>query len=366
MVEAGREPTEDPGLDPDVLEELEFWGGPGDVDPGDVDPGDVDPGDVDPGDVDPGDGEPEAEPEAEPRPESEPEPDAEPGRSESGALVLVATPIGNLADLSPRAEAALRSADVIYCEDTRHSRKLLSHAGISGVPLRSLHEHNEDGRTAEVVVAVSEGRTVALISDAGMPGISDPGGRVVAAVASAGLSVTVVPGPSAALAALVTSGLATDRFCFEGFLPRSGRERTERLAALAAEPRTSIIFEAPGRVAATLADLSAVCGGDRPVAVARELTKIHEEMWRGPLSGAEAWAGERPVRGEVVLVLGGADNEEPTVDDEVLIEALRRHLGGGERTRGAVDNIAGAYGVARRRVYRLALALKEGATPEPP
>ena len=193
------------------------------------------------------------------------------------------TPIGNLGDLSPRAVETLRSADVIYCEDTRHSRKLLSHAGITGVPLRSLHEHNEDDRVAEVLDAVGQGRTVALVSDAGMPGISDPGSRVVAAAAGEGLIVSVVPGPSAADAALVTSGLPTDRYCFEGFLPRSGRERRERLEALARERRTSVVFEAPGRVAGTLAELAEVCGEDRPVAVARELTKVHEEIWRGPL-----------------------------------------------------------------------------------
>ncbi len=210
--------------------------------------------------------------------------------SGAGALVVVGTPIGNLGDLSPRAVAALGSADVLYCEDTRHSRKLLSHAGISGVPLRSLHEHNEADRLDEVVAAVAAGRTVGLVSDAGMPAVSDPGARVAAAVAAAGLTVTVVPGPSAVLTALVASGLATDRFCFEGFLPRSGRDRAGRLAVVAAEPRTTVLFEAPGRVAATLADLAGVCGGDRPVAVARELTKLHEEIWRGTLEGAAAWA----------------------------------------------------------------------------
>ncbi len=169
--------------------------------------------------------------------------------------MVVGTPIGNLGDLSPRAAAALAGADLICCEDTRHSRKLLTHAGIHGVELRSLHEHNEDDRTAEVVAAVVSGRTVALVSDAGMPGVSDPGARVIAAVAAAGGVVTVVPGPSAALAALVASGLPTDRFCFEGFLPRSGRERAERLAALAGEVRTAVLFEAPGRVGRTLADL---------------------------------------------------------------------------------------------------------------
>jgi 16S rRNA (cytidine1402-2'-O)-methyltransferase len=277
-----------------------------------------------------------------------------------GALVVVGTPIGNLGDLSPRAVAALAAADVVYCEDTRHSRKLLTHAGVSGVPLRSLHEHNELDRVDEVVAAVGAGRTVAVVTDAGMPAVSDPGARVVAAVAAAGLPVTVVPGPSAVLAALVASGLATDRFCFEGFLPRSGRARAERLAEVAADPRTTVLFEAPGRTGSTLADLATVCGPDRPVVVARELTKLHEEIWRGSLAEGAVWAGDG-LRGEVVLVLGGAPevDSEP-VDDDVLAGALTEHLGAGERTRGAVDAVAALHGVSRRRVYELALQLKHG------
>jgi 16S rRNA (cytidine1402-2'-O)-methyltransferase len=283
------------------------------------------------------------------------------GPGHTGALILVGTPIGNLGDLSPRAVRALAGADVIYCEDTRHSRKLLTHAGISGVALRSLHEHNEDDRIDEVVAAVAAGRSVALVTDAGMPGISDPGGRVVAAAARAGLTVTVVPGPSAALAGLVASGLPTDRFVFEGFLPRSGRERRDRLAAVATERRTVVLFEAPGRVAGTLADLAAACGGDRPVAVARELTKLHEEVWRGSLEAGQQWAEGTPVRGEVVLVLGGAPEPvEEVVDDADLMAALAGRLAAGERTRGVVDDVASAYGVSRRRVYELALAVRQG------
>ncbi|HEY5108033.1 MAG TPA: 16S rRNA (cytidine(1402)-2'-O)-methyltransferase [Acidimicrobiales bacterium] len=287
-----------------------------------------------------------------------------PASGGAGALVVVGTPIGNLGDLSPRAAAALASAQVLYCEDTRHSRKLLSHAGISGVPLRSLHEHNEVDRVDEVVAAVASGRTVALVSDAGMPAVSDPGARVVAAVAAAGLAVTVVPGPSAVLAALVASGLATDRFCFEGFLPRSGRDRTERLAVVATEPRTTVLFEAPGRVAATLADLAAVCGDDRSVAVARELTKLHEEVWRGTLTDGAAWAADG-VRGEVVLVLAGAPAvPDAEVGDDELAGALTERLEAGARTRGAVDEVAMAYKVPRRRVYELALRLRAGDGPE--
>ena len=207
---------------------------------------------------------------------------------------MVGTPIGNLGDLSPRAVGSLASADVVYCEDTRHSRKLLTHAGISGVPLRSLHGHNEGDRVDEVVAAVAAGRTVALVSDAGMPAVSRIRGRRRSRPSPPpDCAVTVVPGPSAVLAALVASGLATDRFCFEGFLPRSGRDRAERLAAVASESRTTVLFEAPVRTAATLRDLAAACGPDRPVAVARELTKLHEEVWRGTLADGRRVGGRR-------------------------------------------------------------------------
>ena len=219
------------------------------------------------------------------------------GAGGEGSIVLVATPIGNLGDLSPRAVSALAAADVIYCEDTRHSRKLLTHAGITGPTLRSLHEHNEDDRIAEVLQDVAAGRAVAVVSDAGMPGISDPGSRLVAVAAAAGVSVSVVPGPSAVVAALVVSGLATDRFCFEGFLPRSGRDRRIRLEQLSVEQRTSVLFEAPGRVLGTLDDLAVSCGGGRRVAVARELTKLHEQIWRGTLDEARSWASGTAVRG---------------------------------------------------------------------
>lgn len=283
----------------------------------------------------------------------------------AGSLVLVGTPIGNLADLTPRAVEALRSADVVYCEDTRRTRALLTHAGLSGIPLRSLHQHNEGERVPEVLDAVGEGRTVAVVSDAGMPGISDPGSRVVTAAARAGLAVTVVPGPSAGLTALVVSGLPTGRFCFEGFLPRSGRERKERLAAVAGETRTTVLYEAPGRVLGTLRQLEAACGSERHVAVARELTKLHEEVWRGDLAGAVAWAEEAgPLRGEVVLVVAGAPAAgREQVGDGELSDALRRRLAGGERTRSAVDGVAADFGVPRRRVYDLALAVRAGEEP---
>lgn len=282
--------------------------------------------------------------------------------SEPGMLVLVGTPIGNLGDLSPRAVEVLTGADVVYCEDTRHSRKLLTHAGIVGVALRSLHQHNEDDRIPEILSKVMAGSTVAVVSDAGMPGVSDPGSRLVAAVAAAGLTVSVVPGPSSVLAALVTSGLATDRFCFEGFLPRSGKDRKVRLAQVAAESRTTVLFESPVRLRSTLVDLADACGGMRRAAVARELTKLHEEIWRGTLAEGAEWAASSTVRGEVVVVVEGAVEVAREVDDRLLLAALSRRIENGERRRGAVDEVAAEFAVGRHRVYDLALSM--GGTSE--
>jgi len=282
-----------------------------------------------------------------------------------GSLVLVGTPIGNLGDLSPRARDCLAEADVICCEDTRHTRKLLTHAGISGVALLALHEHNEAEMAGRVVAQVAGGATVALVTDAGMPGVSDPGERVVAAATAAGLTVTVIPGPSAALAALVGSGLPGDRFCFEGFLPRKGRERGERLAEIAVETRTVVIFEAPHRVARTLDDLHQVCGPDRLVAVARELTKRHEERWQGTLAAAIQWVQRTPPKGEWVLVLAGAAPPVLDVDDAALLEALGRRVAAGDDRRAAVAAVAAALKVPKRRVYQLSLELRDRPAPGP-
>jgi len=272
----------------------------------------------------------------------------------SGSLVVVATPIGNLGDLSPRAAEALAAADVIACEDTRRSRKLLTAAGIAGKRLVAVHEHNEAEQAAQLVELIRGGSRVALVTDAGTPAVSDPGERVVAAAAAAGLPVEVVPGPSALLAALVVSGLPTERFVFEGFLPRKGGERTARLATVAAEPRTVVLYEAPHRVAATLRDLAGACGGDRRVAVARELTKLHEEVWRGTLDKAVDGIGEP--RGEYVLVVAGAPpRPEATADD--VTAALRRHLDAGTDKKTAVAAVASELDVPKRRVYAAVLDL---------
>jgi 16S rRNA (cytidine1402-2'-O)-methyltransferase len=274
--------------------------------------------------------------------------------SDAGSLVLVGTPIGNLGDLAPRAAEALAGADAVCCEDTRRTGKLLSLAGIERRPLVVVNEHTEDREIPRVLARLARGERVALVSDAGMPGISDPGERLVAAAVAAGHPVEVVPGPSASLAALVVSGLPAGRFVFEGFLPRKGAGRTERLAAVAHEPRTTVLYEAPHRLARTLGDLAAACGEDRRVVVARELTKLHEEVWRGTLAGAVAWADERQPPGEMVIVLAGAPTAAPPGDDDVLA-ALRDELAAGATARDAARSVATRLAVPRRRAYDLAV-----------
>jgi 16S rRNA (cytidine1402-2'-O)-methyltransferase len=281
-----------------------------------------------------------------------------------GELVLVATPIGNLGDLSPRARAALADADLICCEDTRRTRALLSAAGISatgpeGDRLLSLHGHNEAARVDRVRACVAGGGTVVVVSDAGTPGISDPGSLLVAALAAEGAVVRTVPGPSSVVAALVVSGLPTDRFCVEGFLPRKGSERKERIAAVMGDARTTVVLEAPGRVAGTLADLAAL-DPTRPVAVVRELTKVHEEVWRGELAEGPGLFADQPPRGEVVLVIGGKPEGPPLTDDEVEA-AVRVRLDDRPELgpRQIAEALAAELGVGRRRVYEAVLRLRE-------
>jgi 16S rRNA (cytidine1402-2'-O)-methyltransferase len=286
----------------------------------------------------------------------------EQGRGEpvaDGALVMVATPIGNLGDLSPRAVEALGAADAICCEDTRRTGRLLQHAGVGRRPLVVVNEHTETREVPGVLARLARGERVAVVSDAGTPGISDPGERLVRAAVAAGHPVEVVPGPSAALAALVVSGLATGRFVFEGFLPRKGSGRTERLAAVAAEPRTVVLYEAPHRLARTLADLADACGGDRRVAVVRELTKLHEEVWRGSLREAGDRVRRAAPRGEIVLVLEGAPAAPPPGDDTVR-DALQHELAAGATPSDAARSVAARFDVPRRRAYDLAVGLVGG------
>jgi 16S rRNA (cytidine1402-2'-O)-methyltransferase len=274
--------------------------------------------------------------------------------NEPGHLVLVATPIGNLGDLPPRAVEVLASADLVACEDTRRTGRLLAAAGIRAKALVAVHDHNEATQVGTVMARLRAGEVVAVVTDAGTPGISDPGERLVRAAAQSGFEVRIVPGPSAAISGLVASGLPTGRFVFEGFLPRKGSGRTRRLAALAAEERTLVLYEAPHRLARTIDDLAAALGGERRVAIARELTKLHEEVWRGTLAEAVARVAEVEPRGEHVVVVEGAP-EPDVVDDDDIRAAIAGRLAAGSSRRDAVAEVAAGLGVARRRVYDLAL-----------
>jgi 16S rRNA (cytidine1402-2'-O)-methyltransferase len=272
----------------------------------------------------------------------------------SGVLVLVGTPIGNLGDLSPRAVEALAAADAIACEDTRRCRKLLAHAGIAAPPMIVVNDHEESGRVEQVLGRLAVGERVVVVSDAGMPAVSDPGSRLVAAAAAAGHRVEPVPGPTAAVTALVASGLPAGRWCFEGFLPRKGSARRRRVAAVAAEPRTTVLYEAPHRLDRTIAELAEEAGEDRPVVIARELTKLHEEVWRGTLAQARSWLAQHPARGEIVVVLAGAP-APPMADDAALRAAVRAELAAGHRTKEAAAAVAERLGAPKRHVYDLAL-----------
>ena len=270
--------------------------------------------------------------------------------------MVVATPLGNLGDLSSRALAVLSEADVVFCEDTRRSRTLYAAHGLHPrARLRSLHQHNEAAQCEEVVARVRAGQTIALVSDAGTPGISDPGERVVAAVAAAGLRVSTAPGPSAVVAALSISGLASERFVMEGFVPRRGGDRRTRFAQWATEARTIVFYESPQRLVATLGELAAMFG-DRRVVVARELTKLHEELVRGSLREVAGHWAEGEVRGEVVVVLEGA--VPAAIPETAVREALERHLVAGETVRDAVSAVADELRVAHRIAYDVALQIR--------
>lgn len=272
-------------------------------------------------------------------------------------LLVIATPIGNLSDLSPRAAAALGSAAVVACEDTRHSRKLFSALGIPAPKLLAVNKDNEVQRCRDILELLADGKTVALITDAGTPAVSDPGRLVVEAAAQSGVVVESIPGPSAVTTALAASGFPADRYTFEGFLPRKGKARGARLEAVARDERTVVLFEAPTRVAATLRDLADACGLDRPVVVGRELTKVHEEYFRGSLAAAALHFAEN-ARGEFVIVVAGGSAEPPEVSDEAITAALVDALEAGRTTRAAADEVAELLGVKRNRVYKLAVALR--------
>jgi 16S rRNA (cytidine1402-2'-O)-methyltransferase len=285
----------------------------------------------------------------------------------AGRLYVVATPIGNLGDLSERAREILRSVSLIAAEDTRHTGVLLKHFGIQ-TPQVSLHEHNEQQRSGGIIERLQQGASVALVSDAGTPGINDPGFELVRAAAAAGCEILAVPGPCAAIAALSIGGLPTDRFCFEGFLPARGAARRKRLQSLAAEARTLVLYEAPHRVRETLEDCTAVFGGERNATVAREITKLHETTYRGSLrellerEGSDADFG----RGEIVLLIaglpqtpadeeGGADGHRGALDRVLKILLTELPL------RQAAQLAAQIVDARGNEAYKRALQLKSGA-----
>ena len=282
-----------------------------------------------------------------------------------GTLYLVATPIGNLEDITRRAARVLGEVDRVLAEDTRRTGVLLRHLGL-GVPLVSLHGHNEAVRTEQVMAWLGDGEDLALVSDAGTPLVSDPGARLVRAATKAGHAVVPLPGPSAVLAALVSSGLSADRFVFLGFPPRRGSERAELLDRVAGSDETVVLFEAPDRLGSLLADLAGACGEGRRVAVARELTKLHEEVVRGTLTEALRYYEENPPRGEVTVVLEPIQENAPDVADEAAARALARALvAEGLRPSHAAREVARRLGLPRNLAYDIvqAIASEGGSHP---
>ena len=273
-----------------------------------------------------------------------------------GRLVLAATPIGNPGDASSRLRDALATADVVAAEDTRRTRRLLADLEVVAAGrLLSFHEHNESERSPELVDRVRAGDTVLVVTDAGMPSVSDPGYRLVAAVVGAGLEVTCLPGPSAVLMALAVSGLPVDRFCFDGFLPRKPGERARALAELASERRTIVLFESPHRTEATLRAMAEAFGPDRPAAVCRELTKTYEEVRRGTVAELADWAADG-VRGEVTIVVAGAT---PVATDlATVLPGILARLEEGERLKDVTTQVAAETGLSRKALYDAALAAR--------
>lgn len=276
--------------------------------------------------------------------------------SSPGRIVLAGTPIGDAEDAPPRLVRMLTTADIVAAEDTRRLHALAGRLGaqITG-QIVSYHEHNESARAHDLVQAAAAGKTVMVVTDAGMPGVSDPGYRVVRAAIDAGVAVTAIPGPSAVPTALVLSGLPSDRFCFEGFPPRKSGERSRVLAALADEPRTMVFFESTHRIAATLAAMVQAFGAHRPAAVCRELTKTHEQVRRGGLAELAHWAADG-VRGEITIVVAGA--EDTAVRPADLLHQVLDRVAAGERLKEATTAVAQANGASRRELYEAALAAR--------
>lgn len=287
-----------------------------------------------------------------------PSPLPDPGPSTTGRIVLAATPIGNTGDASARLVELLGTADIVAAEDTRRLHRLGQSLGVEVAGrVISYHEHNEATRTAELLDQVRAGSTLVMVTDAGMPAVSDPGFRLVEGAIAAGLPVTAVPGPSAVLTALALSGLPTDRFCFEGFLPRKAGERASRLADLSAERRTMVFFEAPHRLEAMLRALRERFGPDRPIAVCRELTKTYEEVIRGTIGELLQWAEGNEVRGEIAVVLGGAP-EQAAGKPEDHVAAVNELVAQGIRLKEAVAAVAEDVRVSKRELYSAVLAAR--------
>jgi 16S rRNA (cytidine1402-2'-O)-methyltransferase len=274
----------------------------------------------------------------------------------TGTLVLAATPIGDPRDAAPRLAEELATADVVAAEDTRRLRRLLSDLGVATTgAVVSYHEHNEASRTPEIVERLLAGQRVLVVTDAGMPSVSDPGYRLVAAAVESGVRVTCVPGPSAVLMALAVSGLPVDRFCFDGFLPRKPGERARVLAEVADERRTLVFFEAPHRLAETLAAMRDAFGADRRAAVCRELTKTYEEVRRGTLAELAVWASEG-VKGEITVVVAGAERAVPSLEDAVA--GIRQRVDAGERLKDVAADVAARTGLSKKALYDASLAAR--------
>jgi len=278
-----------------------------------------------------------------------------PSDPKPGTLYIVGTPIGNLEDMTFRAVRILQAVDAIAAEDTRHTGKLLHHFQIT-TPQISYHEHNRITRTGELVERLQQGQAIALVSDAGMPGISDPGYELVKACVEAGLTVVPIPGCSAVVAALIASGLPSDRFVFEGFLPAKPKDRRAHLERLTSESRTLVFYEAPHRLRQTLQDLG-VLGGDRAIVLARELTKLHEEFWRGTIAEAIDHYRDREPMGEFTLVLAGAELNPLLLSDDALKAELQTLINQGISRSEASRQLAQQTALPRRQIYQLALSL---------
>ncbi|MGK3648874.1 16S rRNA (cytidine(1402)-2'-O)-methyltransferase [Pseudarthrobacter enclensis] len=290
--------------------------------------------------------------------ESSPSPLPASSPATAGRIVLAATPIGNMGDASARLVDLLETADIVAAEDTRRLHRLVQQLGVTVAGrIISYHEHNEATRTAELLDQVREGNTLVMVTDAGMPSVSDPGFRLVEGAIAAGVTVTAVPGPSAVLTALALSGLPTDRFCFEGFLPRKAGERAARLADLAGERRTMVFFEAPHRLEAMLRALRERFGAGRRAAVCRELTKTYEEVLRGPLDELLQWAESTEVRGEIAIVVAGAP-EQAAGTPEDHVAAVNELVAQGIRLKEAVAAVAEDVRVSKRELYSAVLAAR--------